>query len=324
MRIGLVTPTPPDSPHGNGVTARRWAAIVRQLGHDVQITQSYDPAGDRGAYDVLVALHARKSAPSIRAFRAAHPRAPVVVALTGTDLYPDLTSTGVDLDLLAGATRLIVLQRLGLAQLPPGLRTRARVIVQSVPPAPARPHRPDCFEVAFLAHLRAVKDPLRLADAVRLLPPSSRIQVTHAGESRDAELGERARQESARNPRYTWLGPLTRSDALDVLARSRLLALTSWYEGGANVVSEALAAGVPVVSSLIPGSVGLLGEDYPGYFPPGDAEALARLLDDVEHDRGGRYAMLRDRCRELRHLIDPARERRSWADLLAELPAQTG
>ena len=83
---------------------------------------------------------------------------------------------------------------------------------------------------------------------------------------------------------YRWLGELSREKALRLLSRCRLLALTSEQEGGANVVSEALAASVPVLSSRIAGSVGLLGEDYPGYFPVGDTEALARLLGRAETD----------------------------------------
>lgn len=317
MRIAIVTPTPVDGPHGNAVTARRWATLLAELGHRVSLAQAYQG----GSHDALIALHARKSADAVRAFRATHPRAPIVIAFTGTDLYPDLTTAGVAYDVLSAATRLVVLQPEALAQLEPRLGQRTRVIVQSVPPIPPRPARTDCFEVAFLAHLRPVKDPLRLAAAARLLPPDSRIQITHLGEARDDALAVRAAAESADNPRYTWLGPRARDEALQVLARSRLLALTSTAEGGANVVSEALAAGVPIVSSAIPGSFGLLGKAYPGYFPVGDTEALARLLDAAEHDRDGWYAALRRRCGALRDLVDPAGERGAWARLLAELVA---
>jgi putative glycosyltransferase (TIGR04348 family) len=315
VRIALATPTPPESPHGNGVTARRWAGILRDLGHDVALTQGYDG----GDHDVLVALHARKSAAAVGTFRAAHPAAPVVVALTGTDIYPHLDTSGVDPGVLEQAARLVVLQPLAVRQLPEHLRARARVVVQSVPTIlPASP-RQDCFEVTLLAHLRPVKDPLRLAAAVRLLPDTSRVQVTHLGESRDDTLAAEARAESEHNPRYTWLGPRSREEALRVLARSRALAVTSWHEGGANVVSEALAAGVPVVSSGIPGSVGLLGDDYPGYFPPGDTAALARLLGRMERDEGGCYTTLRSRCAARRGLVDPAGEWHAWARLLDEL-----
>jgi glycosyltransferase involved in cell wall biosynthesis len=120
------------------------------------------------------------------------------------------------------------------------------------------------------------------------------------------------------NPRYHWLGDQPRWKALRLLARSRLLALTSLLEGGANVVSEAIACGVPVVSSRIPGSLGILGADYPGYFAVGDTAELADLLLRVETDQGF-YQTLLDHCRGLGGLADPALERASWRDLLAEL-----
>jgi putative glycosyltransferase (TIGR04348 family) len=314
--ILVVTPTPPDSPNGNGVTARRWVGIFRVLGHQVDLAQDYR-AGD---YDLLVALHAVKSAAAVRAFHADHPAAPVVIALTGTDLYPDLRATGVEPSVLAIASRLVVLQPHGKGQVPPELTDRVRVIFQSMTAVPPAPPDPDCFEVAFLAHLRPVKDPLLLAAAVQYLPASSRIRVTHVGEGRDPALASQAATaSSAGSGRYAWLGPLPRPKALQVLARSRLLAVTSVHEGGANVVTEALAFGVPVISTKIPGSIGLLGDDYPGYFQVGDPRDLARVLGAAEEDRDGFYQVLRRRCADLRHLADPARERDAWAALLAEL-----
>ena len=313
--ILLVGPAPPSSTYGNAVTATRWAEILRQLGHPVRVAQSYDG----GEYQVLVALHARKSAPAIRAFHTANPLAAIVIALTGTDLYPDLTAAGVDPSVLALAARLVVLQPRALDQLDPAIRGRARVIVQSAPAISRCPPRPDCFEVAFLAHLRGVKDPLRPAAAVRLLAAGSRARVTHAGEPIDTKLGENAAAESATNPRYDWLGPLRREAVVEILARSRLLLLTSRHEGGANVLSEALAAGVPVIASAIPGSTGLLGDDYPGLFPVGRADALAAALEAAEQDRHGYYGTLLGRCQALRPMVDPARERQAWAGLLTEL-----
>lgn len=313
--ILLVTPTATDSTHGNGVSARRWAQFIRELGHPVEISQGYRS----GEYDALLALHAGKSAEAVRAFHAHHPKAPIVIALTGTDLYPDLATTGVDPEVLALASFLIVLQSRGLDQLSPELAARTEVIVQSVPSIPPRPPRTDCFEVAFLAHVRPVKDPLRLAAAVRLLPADSRIRVTHGGESRDEGLAAELAAESVGNPRYDWLGPVPRNEALGVLARSRLLALTSLHEGGANVISEALAARVPILSSAIPGSIGLLGEDYPGYFPPGDTEALAEKLYAAEQDLDGYLSALREHCEDLAPLVDPRRERRAFAELLRRL-----
>jgi glycosyltransferase involved in cell wall biosynthesis len=133
-------------------------------------------------------------------------------------------------------------------------------------------------------------------------------------------MAEQARAEMAVNPRYLWQGERPRGQALRTLARCRLLVLTSQLEGGANVISEALAVGVPVVSSNISGSIGLLGRDYPGYFPYGDTAALAALLSRAETDEVF-YRDLRRRCERLQPLVDPEKELRSWESLLCELNA---
>jgi glycosyltransferase involved in cell wall biosynthesis len=109
-----------------------------------------------------------------------------------------------------------------------------------------------------------------------------------------------------------------RRRALGVLAGSAALVVTSRLEGGSNVVSEAIAAGVPVLSTRVDGSVGVLGADYPGLFPVGDAGALAALLVRAEED--ARFLPeLRERVAALRPLVDPARERGAWRALLDEV-----
>jgi putative glycosyltransferase (TIGR04348 family) len=315
MAILIVTPTVPTAENGNGVTARRWANLLRDLGHDVRVADSYQ---GNGAYQALIALHAGKSAEAIRTFHADQQSAPVVVALTGTDLYPDLSSTGVDPAVLDLADRLIVLQPLALDQIPERWRQRARVITQSVPEIAPQVPREDRFEVAFLVHARPVKDPMVLPAALHLLPPDSRIRVTHVGGSRDSELAALLSAEAVSNSRYEWLGARPRNEALRILARSRVLALTSRHEGGANVISEALAAGVPVIASAIPGTVGLLGADYPGYFPVGDSYALAARLSAAERDPAY-YSALAQHCAARRPLVDPQRETSALASLLTDV-----
>lgn len=310
-----MTPAPPGSRTGNRVTARRWARLLRELGHEVRVSQRYR---DRPC-DVLVAIHARKSHASVARFRAEHPERAVVVALAGTDLYGDLRSDATTRRSLELASLLVLLQPLGVTELPRSVRPKARVIYQSAtrPPGRFRPRR-DLFDVCMLAHLRAVKDPFRAALAARRLPADSRIRVVHVGGALTAAMATRARRENMENPRYRWLGELPHWQALRILARSRLLVLTSQAEGGANVVSEALACGVPVVSSHIPGSVGILGGQYPGYFPVGDTGALARLLLRAETDTHF-YEALRAHCAQRARLVHPAREREGWRMLLEEL-----
>ena len=315
MKIGLVSPAAPGSWTGNRVTADRWARILRRLGHRVAVSREYDGQ----ACDVLLALHARRSFASVDRFVRQRPDSPVIVALTGTDLYADLGHSKTARRSLELASRLVLLQPEGVRDLPKGLRAKARVIHQSATGPPGRfPPRRGAFEVCLLAHMRAVKDPFRGAAAVRLLPETSRIRLLHVGAALERGTASRARREAARNPRYRWLGQLPRWKALRVLARSRALLLTSRLEGGANAISEALAAGVPVLSSRIPGSEGILGKRYRGFFPAGDTAALACLLLRFESDPPFRESLRRD-CARLAPLVDPRREQAAWAALLREL-----
>jgi len=319
LRIALVHPSLAGAHGGNQTTALRWERLLRELGHEVVRGGRWDG----GEADLLVALHAKKSAAAVRGFRARWPRRPVVVGMAGTDLQ-DLANDAEAAEAVAGATRLVVLQPQAAELLPAAARGKVRVIHQSAEPPPAEPPTdppapaPGRFEVALLAHLREVKDPATVWRATRRLRPASRVVVRHAGAPLDPGLAAEAAAEAECNPRYRWLGPLPPAEAGRLLASSRLLVLPSAAEGGANVVSEAIAAGVPILASRIPGTVGLLGEDYPGLFEVGDDAGLARRLDRAEAD-GAYLAELTRAVRTLGPLVDPARERDAWRALLAEL-----
>jgi putative glycosyltransferase (TIGR04348 family) len=311
----MITPVPAQSRQGNRVTALRWARILRALGHRVRIAQDYDGT----AYELMVALHARRSYTAIERFRHLYPALPLVVALTGTDLYGDIRTDPQAQQALALATRLVLLQPKGIEELPMHLRHKARVIYQSAVRPPGQMPKPKAtFDVCVLGHLRPVKDPFRAAHAARFLPASSRIRIVHVGKALSDDMAERAHRETTENPRYCWLGELPRWRALRVLARSHVLVLSSTMEGGANVISEALAASVPILASRIPGSLGLLGEEYPGYFPVADTLALTRLLEKVEADAGF-YAELLAWGTQRALLVHPDREHQAWKRLLEEL-----
>jgi putative glycosyltransferase (TIGR04348 family) len=330
MKIAIVTPAPPDSRYGNRITAVRWARILRRIGNRVSISQMYDGK----PYDLLVALHARKSHSSIINFRRHNPSAPIIVALTGTDLYRDIRSNHLARESLDMATRIVVLQPKAVEELRPTWRKKARVIYQSVEdrPAPtgargraakikatkAEARTDGNFDVCVIGHLRAVKDPFRTAMAARSLPDSSEVRVLQIGGAMTAAMANRARKELTANQRYRWLGEQPRSRALRILKRSSLAVLSSRMEGGANVLSEAIAASVPTLASRIDGNVGILGADYPGYFDVGNTKQLARLLTRAETSPGY-LAELKAWTKGLAILADPSREEQAWSDLIGEL-----
>ena len=315
MKIALITPVPAQSRQGNRVTALRWRRILTALGHRVTLAQQYDGT----PYDLLVALHARRSFGAIEKFQRLYPARPLFVALTGTDLYGDIHTSREAQQALEWATCLILLQPKGIEELPAHLHAKARVIYQSVPcPTRHPPKAKTTFDICVLGHLRPVKDPFRTAWAVRLVPAASRLRVLHVGKALSEDMAACARAEMTANPRYRWLGELPRWQALRVLARSRLLVLSSRTEGGANVISEALAFGVPIVASYIAGSVGLLGEDYPGYFPAEETRALAQLLEKVEQEPDF-YQALSAWCARRAPLVHPDREHQAWASLVREV-----
>ena len=314
MKIGIVTPAPARSRYGNRVTAVRWARILKKLGHRVSVAQTY--TNER--IDLLIALHAQRSFASIERFHREHPDSPIIVALTGTDLYRDIKVSQRAQRSLDHASLIVMLQAAAVHELRPSWREKARVIYQSVGARATSSRSMRTFNACVIGHLRAVKDPFRAAMAARRLATTSRVRVLQVGGAMTAQSAARAREEVRINPRYRWLGELPPSGVRRVLAESRVFVLSSRMEGGANALGEAIVAGVPVLASRIPGSVGLLGENYPGYFEAGDTRRLAELLTRVETDPKF-LGSLKESCQKLAPLFEPAREAAAWAKLIAEV-----
>lgn len=312
MNIGLVTPAARRSRSGNRATADRWQRLLRELGHEVSVATDHDG----GDVDLLLAVHAWRSAGAIRRFAQAHPNRPLVVLLAGTDIYrfqhedpePTLAS-------MRDAHALIGLHEQAAADIPAEFRDKVDVVLQSAEPVERRPPLKTRFEVCVIGHLRDEKDSLRTAYAVRDLPEDSRIAVTQLGRAHTDEWARRAEAETVSNPRYRWWGERSRATVRRIMARSRVMVMSSRMEGGANAVSEACVAGLPVIASRIPGNVGLLGDDYPGYFPVEDTAALRKLLLRAESDPEW-LERLRRHCKQRARLFTPERESRALARII--------
>jgi putative glycosyltransferase (TIGR04348 family) len=316
--IGIVNPVPQHR-GGNRVTALRWAVIFRRLGWRVFQEESWSGR----ACDLLVALHGRRSNSSVVRFKREHPALPLIVAATGTDVYSDVQDTGEARESFGLADRIVVLQPNSVEKLPEDTRSRARVVYQSVIVPRRRPARVrEVFEVCTIAHLRPIKDPLRPALAARLLPKASKIRIVHLGDLIDEFMKGELDKEVRENARFQWLGNRPRGETLATLARARLFVSSSRHEGGANAISEALALGIPILATRIPGNLGLLGEDYPGTYTVEDTQGLADLLWRAESDPNF-YQSLEKACRACAWLTDPAQELESWRELLKELAQET-
>ncbi len=326
-RVCIVSPAAAQANNGNWHTAARWRRFLAPV---AEVHVALEWQGE--PLDALIALHARRSAASIARFRDAHSDAPLALVLTGTDLYRDIEFDQSALHSLKCASHVVVLQDEGLARLDPIIRTKARVIVQSAS-ARARARRdmvlpllhgpPRHFDFVAVGHLREEKDPLTLMRAARLLPAASSsnaspIRIVHIGDALDDALANAARQTAVDCPRYRWLGGLPHDRARRWIARSRALVHMSRIEGGANVVIEAVRSHVPVLASRIDGNVGLLGRDYGGYFPVGDATALAALMQRFFCDPTF-AAMLSAQCAAREPRFTPETERREVQRLLADM-----
>lgn len=320
----IVSPALADANNGNWRTAQRWQRMLAPHAR-ARIVQGW-PDGEAGGDTLMLALHARRSAEAIAAWARAHPGRGLALVLTGTDLYQDIAVDAAAQRSLLLAQRLVVLQERGADALPAALRSRARVVFQSTPAvAPAaKPH--DVLQVVMVGHLRLVKTPQTLFETARLLQPHEGIRIGHiGGDAGEPLLGELARATAAACPHYAWLGALPHDETLERIRRAHLLVHASALEGGAHVVMEAVRSGTPVLASRVPGNVGMLGADYEGYFPHGDAAALAALLRACRaglaaQDPGaGLLARLEAQCAQRAALFDPAAERAALLQLLHEL-----
>lgn len=318
-RVIIVSPALADANNGNWQTARRWQQMLAP--HAVRIVRDWPDAAASAQDQVLLALHARRSAASIAAWAAAHGSTGLAVVLTGTDLYRDIQNDDAARQSLALAQRLVVLQECGPDALPAPLRPKAQVIFQSTTARQPLAKSPRFLRAVMVGHLREEKSPHTLFEAARLLAGQPALFIDHIGDGLDPALGEQARATAAACPNYRWLGGQAHEATRRRIQRAHVLVHTSRMEGGAHVIMEAVRSGTPVIASNIAGNIGMLGTDYAGYFEWGDAAALAALLQRCRDTPGphGLLAQLRAQCARRSPLFEPGAERGALLQLVQQL-----
>jgi glycosyltransferase involved in cell wall biosynthesis len=176
-------------------------------------------------------------------------------------------------------------------------REQYKVIPNGIPPAlPSDVSRDELFReldlptgarligvVGRLWPQKRTKDLIWAADLLRVLHDEMRLLVIGDGPERP-QLERFARLASDLD-HIRFLGH--RDDVWRILPHMDVFWNGSAYEGQSNAVMEAMAAGVPVVASDIPGNRELVVEGETGYLVPIDgraarARATRLILDDAE------------------------------------------
>lgn len=321
QRIVIISPALASANNGNWQTARRWQRMLS--GHyRVQIMQQWQSPEQDQPFDAMLALHARRSADSIARWAASCPDKPIVLALTGTDLYRDIAIDAQAQQSLKLAHRLLLLQELGPRSLPPELQDKCQVIFQSTTRRQSQRKTSQHLRALMVGHLRAEKSPQTYFAAARTLALRPDILFDHIGAPMDPELGEQARQLAMDLPNYRYLGECSHLETRARIARAHVLVHPSQMEGGAHVVMEAVMSGTPVLASRIDGNVGMLGADYAGYFDCGAADQLALALlecRDSQNTSISKLAQLARQCSLRAPLFEPAAEQSALLDVFHKL-----
>jgi len=325
IQVVIVTPALADANNGNWRTAQRWQRFLEPL-YRTRLVREW-PDREAAADRLMIALHARRSASSIAAWSECRTSPSLALVLTGTDLYRDIhtdTSAQRSLEL---ADVLVTLQDRGPLALLPAYRAKTRVIFQSAAQRAMLPKTSRHLRALMVGHLREEKSPATLFAVARIIEPAAGILIDHVGGSLDKVLAAEAEATMAACPHYRWLGNRPHEETRRRIQRAHILVHCSRIEGGSHAILEAAACGTPVLASHIDGNIGLLGENYAGYFPWDDARELARLLRECRKEQASPETFRQKLIAQIAaraSLFIPSVERAAVRQLVADLLSETG
>lgn len=314
MKILICSGFPLDWQKGNSVTAKRLEKLF--LNHGLDAKAVHTKRAERA--DALIALNGIETAELILKFTEDFPESAIHVILTGTDMHvgiheqPQLAER-----VFAAASSLVVAHPECIHEIPEKWQSKIKVVYPSVEiPSGLQAKQFDRITFSCLGHLRPVKNSHQMWRAMQLVsaPDFQAFLLGAALESKDGALAEQHRDSDAR---FDWRADLTRPAALEFLMGSVATLNTSYLEGGANSVAEAIVLGIPVLASDIDGNRGLLGSDYAGLYPVKSDEALASLMKKIISCEDFRET-LKTQLKERAGLFTADKELVGWVNILEE------
>lgn len=329
----ISTPFGPESHSGNWRTAARYAALLESSGFLARLMVGQGTEDAWLGVDAAIVLHARRS--HAVATRARERHIPYAVVLTGTDIYGDLGAQGVPahaamcIETIQGAILAVALQQEAARALKERCAAMAGVVcpevvtIRQATPWSVQPdaHREGATRCIMVGHVRAEKDPETGVKGF-LIAQSQQpgLRLVHVGGSLDdALMGRLKAMQDQYSDAFQLQGMVSHDEVRRWMDQSDVLIHPSQSEGGALVLGEAVARGLYVLASDIPGNVGVLGPSYPGYFEVGKPEALSGLLLQLQYDQVLR-ARLSEATSKLRMtLCDPLAEARALDSVVQRL-----
>ena len=152
---------------------------------------------------------------------------------------------------------------------------------------PATGSGPDPLRLLFVGRLDVQKNVARLLDAMAQVAEPVRLRLVGDGDLREG-LKEQANRLGL-DDRVEFVGRKHGEDLVKEYADAELFVLPSDREGMALVVLEAMAAGLPVLATAVPGNIETV--EGAGVLVPPTPQALAAAIDRLARDRSALAAL---------------------------------
>jgi glycosyltransferase involved in cell wall biosynthesis len=178
---------------------------------------------------------------------------------------------------------------------------------------------PDDLLFVCVAGLRAQKNHTQLIEAFAQGPArDARARLVLAGEGKERAGLEQQVRELGLETRVRFLS--VRSDIPDLLGACDVFVLASHYEGLPLSVMEAMAAGLPVVSTAVGGVPEVLTDGLEGFLTtPGDTDRLAQAMLLLSADPALRKIMGMTGARRALEQFDISQMAATYGDIYSSL-----